>query len=474
MQARGQPGNLVLVPRGTKPGTVITTPQGKVALEMVTGLNNSPTPQSSFAKLDYLVTGENVEQTLDKALASTDSMAMLLRTLRDDLRPSKDPGTDAVKAKAIKLDVAKKVRRALDAQVRTLNELHHFTKNTAAPKVVQRPIQSPRQGGLLKTNTHSTPPRVQDVPELAGMNIGQVVTPSTLNSAVGKNMIISKETISSNIQLVTLSDGRVLAVQTVPGGGTKRPGTVGPKSSSVNSAEVIELDSSDDDSPKNSPPPKKYKPGPKCSKINKPGPKCSKIAAQPELASDSDVKKDKFKMRISLGARSFPEATGQKESDKSDSEASDSSDDKLLKPETIQDSKSSDKENENEDTDEENKSKPSDDAKDSNKSSKKDKDDDSGEDSKDNRRGSNNNNDSKDGETNGKDTGKEGDADQSDKKKDPSEGNAEDEQMEVDDAEECVILQSQLDGAGKICYTARLIYSITLHPTFFSFGDGKC
>ena len=441
MQARGKPGNLVLVPRGTKPGTVIPTPQGNIVLDVHTSSPSNLT--TGLAKLEYLVTTENVEQTLDKALASTESMAMLLRTLKADLRESKQSGIDNVKAKAIKSDVAKKVRRALDAQVRTLDELHRFTKKTAAPKVVQRPMQpaqlqnrSPGKVSLSKASAQPTPPRVQDVPELAGMNIGQVVTPSGLNSAVGKNVIISKETLSSNIQLVTLSDGRVLAVQTVPGG-MKRTGPAGPKSAGADSTDVIELDSSDDDSPKkDSPPAKKYKPGPKCSKVNRPGPKCSKI----NLEADS-AKKDKFKMRISLGARSFPGATGSKKDEKSDSETSDSSDDKPLKPKTDKESKTSDKENENEDNDDE---KCTDDIKD-NKNSRKDEDGD--DDSKDNSKGSSNNKDSSQEDRNADKKERDGDTDNKDNNKDRSEGNTEDELMEVDD--ECFVLKSQLDGAGE-------------------------
>ena len=439
MQARGKPGNLVLVPRGTKPGTVIPTPQGNIVLDVHTSSQSNLA--TGLGKLEYLVTTENVEQTLDKALASTESMAMLLRTLKADLRESKKSGIDDAKAKAIKSDVAKKVRRALDAQVRTLDELHRFTKKTAAPKVVQRPMQpaqvqnrSPGKVSLLKTPAQPTPPRVQDVPELAGMNIGQVVTPSGLNSAVGKNVIISKETLSSNIQLVTLSDGRVLAVQAVPGG-VKRTGPAG-----SNSTDVIELDSSDDDSPKkDSPPPKKYKPGPKCSKINRPGPKCSKINLDTEKGSDSNVKKDKFKMRISLGAKSFPGATGSKKDEKPDSEASDSSDDKPLKPKTDKESKTSDKENEDKDdeicTDEIK----------NDRNSKKDKDGDG--DSKGNSKGSSNNRDYSQDDRNSDRKERDGNTEKEDINKDRSEGNTEDELMEVDD--ECFVLKSQLDGAGE-------------------------
>ena len=448
MHARGNPGNLVLVPRGTKPGTVIQTAQGKIVLDMHT--SSPSTTTTGLAKLEYLVTTENVEQTLDKALASTESMAMLLRTLKADLRESKQSGIDDVKAKAIKSDVAKKVRRALDAQVRTLDELHRFTKKTAAPKVVQRPMQpaqmqnrSPGKVSLLKASAQPTPPRVQDVPELAGMNIGQVVTPSGLNSAVGKNVIISKETLSSNIQLVTLSDGRVLAVQTVPGG-VKKTGPSGPKGAAANSTDIIELDSSDDDSPKkDSPPAKKYKPGPKCSKINRPGPKCSKINLDTEKISDRNAKKEKFKMRISLGARSFPGATGSKKDEKSDSEASDSSDDKPLKTRTDKESKTSDKENENEDNEDEDE-KCTDDMKDD-KNFKKDKDGD--DDSKDNSKGSSNNKDSSQEDRNADNKEKDGNTDNGDTNKDRSDGNTEGELMEVDD--ECFVLKSQLDGAGK-------------------------
>ena len=161
MQAKGQAGSLVLVPRGTKPGTVINTPKGKVILSLATGPSSTPNSQTGPGKLEYLVTSENVELTLNKALASTESMAMLLRTLKEDLRPAKRPGINGNEEKAIKLEVAKKVRRALDAQVRTLNELHQFTKITAAPKVVQRPIQpaqvqsrSPGQNFGTKTGSY--------------------------------------------------------------------------------------------------------------------------------------------------------------------------------------------------------------------------------------------------------------------------------------------------------------------------------
>ena len=444
MQQRGKPGNLVLVPRGTKPGTVIKTPQGNIVLDVHSSSQSNLT--TGLGKLEYLVTTENVEQTLDKALASTESMAMLLRTLKADLRESKKSGIDDAKSKAIKSDVAKKVRRALDAQVRTLDELHRFTKKTAAPKVVQRPMQpaqvhhrSPGKVSLLKASAQPTPPRVQDVPELAGMNIGEVVTPSGLSSAVGKNVIISKETLSSNIQLVTLSDGRVLAVQTVPGG-VKRTGPAGSKSPGANSTDVIELDSSDEDSPiKDSPPPKKYKPGPKCSKINRPGPKCSKINLDTERGSDINVKKDKFKMRISLGAKSFPGATGSKNDEKSDSEASDSSDDKPLKPKTDKESKTSDKENKDNDDE-----KCTDEIK-NDRNYKKDKDGDG--DSKDNSKGSSNNKDSSQEDRNSDKKDRDGTTEKEDINKDKSEGNTEDELMDVDD--ECFVLKSQLDGAGE-------------------------
>ncbi len=360
MQAKGQPGNLVLVPKGTRPGTVVTTPKGKVVLEMPTNWKN-PTAQGpgpakpagqnqsgNYIKLDYIITSENVDITLNKLLASAESMTMLLRTLKDELKPAKIPGADPAKARAIKFEVAKKVRRALDAQVRTLNDLYKFTKNTAGPKASasaaqqqqQRSVLPSSQQSLLKPRSTATAasPKVRDVkdvPELAGLGIGQVLTPSGLDSAVGDKLIISKETLSHGIQLVTLSDGRVLAVQVTPGTPKWKP------------TDVIELDSSDEDSPKKaSPPAKKYKPGPKCSKVNRPGPKCSKVNqdayAAADKGSDSEAKKDKFKMRISLGAKSFPGSTAAKDggrgdgdqSEKSESSQSsdDSDDDKPLKP----------------------------------------------------------------------------------------------------------------------------------------------
>ena len=428
----------MLVPQGTKPGTIISTPKGNIMLD-AKGTTNLT---SDLAKLDYLVTTENVEHILDRALASAESMAMLLRTLKGDLRQSKVSGIDEAKAKTIKSDVAKKVRRALDAQVRTLHELQRFTKKTAAPKVMHRPMQPTQvqNRSLLKPATQGTPPRVQDLPELAGMNIGQIVTPSGLNSAVGKNVIISKETLSSNIQLVTLSDGRVLAVQTVPGG-VKKSGPVGPKSAASNSTDVIELDSSDDESPKkDSPPAKKYKPGPKCSKVNRPGPKCSKINQDAGKNTDSDAKKDKFKMRISLGAKSFPGASGLKD-DKSDSELSDSSDDKPLKPKSGKESKTSDKENEQEDNEDE---KCTDDIK-TDKNFKKDEDGDEG-DARGNSKGSSNNKDASHGDKSIDEDKMDDSSESKGSKKDEPKENTEDEAMEVE--EECVVLKSQLDGAG--------------------------
>lgn len=462
MQAKGKPGNFVLVPRGTKPGTVLNTPQGKVILDVAPGANSS---QSGTAKMDFLVTTENVEAVLNKALACTESMSLLLQTLKEELNNSKRPGVDAQHARTVKLALTRKMRRALDAQVRTFSEIRQFSQSTAAPKVAQVPGQSGQQqktSPLKPSSAQSTPVKPQDLPELKGLNIGQVVTPSGLNSAVGKNVIIAKETLSTNVQLVTLSDGRVLAVQTVPGGVKK--------AAPSNNNDIIELDSSDDESPKkDSPPAKKYKPGPKCSKVNRPGPKCSKVYT--EYTSDSDAKKDKFKMRISLGAKSFPGASGSQNADKSASEEEDSSaeDDKPLKPkEDKKDSReSSDKESEKEkeDSDEEKKKddKPTTDDEDS-KDFKKDEDDDNGG-SKSNDKGSDNSKDSQeDSEMDHNGTGNGDSSDTKDTKKEESDGSAGGEQiMEVDEE----LLRPQLDGTGK---ENKYVYRRNLHCS----TDVKC
>ncbi len=467
MQVAGQPGNLIVVPKGTKPGTVVKTPKGRFVLEHTTGVAaKSP----SAIKQDFIVTTENVERTLDRALASTESMAMLLRTLKEDLRPALQSGVEPAKARSIKLEVAKKVRRALDAQFRTMNELHQFTKNSASPK------QTPSSRAILPANTQgrsllkptqsgaSVTPRVQDVPELQGMNIGEILTPSRLSSAVGDKVIISKETLSgSNIQLVTLSDGRVLAVQTAPGAKQSGPAsTTSSLKEPASGGDIIELDSSEDESPQTpeeSPPRKKYKPGPKCSKVNRPGPKCSKVGR------DTDKSEDKFRMKISLGAKSFPGTSTAKTSDKdsdggkSHSDASLSDDDKPLKPrladtkdgagvagksKPVEEEMVKESEKKNDKTDENSKAAENDekeekesedekesDDKDSSKSPKKDEDDDDGGSSSGNKGGSSGGTSGhKEGNDNdGKDSDKSGDAD------DTKDSGVGEDKMEVDQDE---------------------------------------
>ncbi len=511
---KGAPGSYMLMQKCKD--LVQDTPQGQIVIgsAMVQKPQNK-TPQRIAStgngghRLEYLVTPQNVDIILSKALASNESMTMLLKSLKDDLRRIRGSGP-MVEAN-IRMEVSKKVRRALEAQEKTFSDLSDIAKRTAAPKApVIRPVQQQRPvvpKPIPFVNATPKPAPAQDSfelpPHLAGMNIGKPIPASRLNAEVGSNVVISKETVSSKIQLVTLSNGRVLAVQLEQKNAPRK-----------SEDEVLVLDSSDEDDSgsKKSPPkvdapkpsPKPYRPGPKCSKMNRPGPKSSKISAT--SGSDSDAKasrpgpkcskvkstasasdseggsKKKFKMRVSLGGKEFPKASegaghagsdsdasmkdeekesplkskdtekepSEKEREKKDTtekksekgkETSEAKDDKETKEKS---GESEDKENKKEDGEEAKESKEKSEKKDEKKGDDEKKDKDGGSESKGNQ--SNKEPESKD------ETEKEGEKDEEnsgDNKENEGGGGGgekQEEKMEVDGEEEENKAPQQLDG----------------------------